>query len=182
MAIPTWEEYQRQKHGATWMEYVEKFSAMAAQRQYEAGEIPAKYTDYSFTPAGVWVKSGTPASIIGLPSEITDIFPGVEKEYQGAYEKVTGESVITTSRASEAQTSFQEQPSVDRSISEHVGTIGTTGGTSPIEFYQPGRRPSQSFGVRSIGGLTNFGQDMPSVGSDSGIGAVGLLALLAMMA
>ena len=98
MSIPSWSEYLAKNPEAKWTEYVSRFSAMAAQKQVEAGEIPGEYgKSHSFTPAGVWVKSGSPAAIGGLPSKgipASEIFPGVQKYFEGQYKAVTEASVI----------------------------------------------------------------------------------------
>lgn len=186
MAIPTWEEYQEQNPEATWAEYVGRFSAMAAHQQVEAGEIPSDYgASHSFTPAGVWVKSGSPAAIGGLPAEITTMFPAVEESYQEAYKAAVEPSIITTSRAGEPQIQQTEPPGIDRSVSEYGYslTFDRGGGTAPIEFNEaPG--PSQTFGITPIPESGQFqidyGGPKGPPGGNGDVGAAPLLLLLAM--
>lgn len=190
MAIPTFEEYQKDKPEASWVEYVSRFSAMAAQKQVEAGEIPSDYgSGHSFTPAGVWVKSGSMAAIGGLPGEIKEIFPGVEKTYSEAYEKAVDNSVITSSRAGEPQTSFDEIPGIDRTVSEYGSTAigGVSGGSAPIEFNEVDKGGSTSPGTMKVDNIAQFqvdflGSQMNTTNGngDPGMGIIGLLLLLAM--
>lgn len=177
MAIPTFEQYKASNPGATWAEYVSRFSAMAAERQAAAGEIPSDYTGYSFTEAGVWVESGSPAAIGGLPAEIKSIFPGVEQTYQQAYQQAVEGSVITTSRVTEPQTSFGD---LATNPSE-VPVTNPSGGSSPVEFSDVGTGQQTGIGA-PIGtvGSTYFAGNGNGNGEGSGVGILVLLALLGL--
>ena len=178
MAIPTYEEYKATNPAATWIEYVSRYSAMAAEKQVAAGEIPSEYgAGYSFTSAGVWVPSGSPAAIGGLPSEIKTIFPGVEEYYQTAYKQATEGSVITTSRVSEAQVSFNPLPT----LTPELGTISSGGGQASIQFNDVGGVPQTGVGA-PIGtiGQTYFSGGNGGNGNGNGEGGLGILALIAL--
>lgn len=196
MAIPTFEEYRRDNPEASWVEYVSRFSAMSAHSQIEAGEIPSDYTGYSFTDEGVWVKSGTMASIGGLPGAVKGLFPGVEKAYQEAREQAVEGSVITSSRAGEPQTSFTTFGGLGSDTGGSIPLLPPQGGeTAPVQWDDVDRGESQS----AYGNVTTFEPGVgPTLGNQTFIsnggeawrvngangesGGGGLLAILALLA
>ena len=136
MAIPTWEQYRAEHPEAQWGEYAARFSAMAARRQVERGELPEEYyKTHTFTSSGVWVPSGSMASIGGLPGEIKDIFPGVEKQMQEARELAEKGRVITSSTVAEPQLSFSPPPTPPTTTPMPSWT--QTGGQAPVQFDEP---------------------------------------------
>jgi len=194
--VPTWEEYQGRNPESTYKQYLERFSAVAAQKQVQAGEMPSDYTGYSFTPMGYWAPSGSPATIGGLPSEIRDIFPTVQSTYSTALETGYSQSVIgqqekpaeyggealnVGSAGGEPQISFKALPQTNTPQTSIGSGIG---GSAPVQYNDVGALPQT--GVGGIGAVSTWSNEMFTAtayqGNGNGNGNGGGLGLLALLA